>query len=89
MTLRVDVHQHMLPAYRDALLAAGITARGRELPEWDVDAAVELMAGAEITSAVLSVSAPGVSFVDDPAWLADLRSFYFDTALFPRLVEDR
>lgn len=68
MTPRIDVHQHLIPPpYRAALRAAGITqAGGRTLPDWSPQDALALMADAGITAAVLSVSTPGTSFLDDP-----------------------
>lgn len=64
--LRIDTHQHIVPpAYAAWLRARGLTAGGREIPDWSVDAALELMAGTDIASAILSVSTPGVHLGDD------------------------
>ncbi|MFD5093696.1 amidohydrolase family protein [Amycolatopsis thailandensis] len=69
MTGRIDVHQHLVPPpYRDALRAAGITeVGGRALPDWSPETAQALMDEAGIATGVLSVSAPGTTFLDDPA----------------------
>ncbi|MFC8529960.1 amidohydrolase family protein [Nocardia sp. NPDC057227] len=66
---RIDVHQHLLPpGYRAALEANGVVAAGgRELPDWSPASAEQVMAGAGIGSAVLSISTPGTTFLSDPA----------------------
>lgn len=74
MTARIDVHQHLVPPpYRAALWAAGITeVGGRAVPDWSPEAALALMDEVGIATAVLSVSAPGTTFLDDPAAAARL-----------------
>ncbi|WP_459548580.1 amidohydrolase family protein [Nocardia sp. X0981] len=71
---RIDVHQHLVPpVYRDALRKHGVaTAGGREVPEWSVDSALQLMNTAGIASAVLSVSTPGTTFLSDSGEAAAL-----------------
>ena len=67
---RIDVHAHFLTAkYREAALAAGLAhADGIPgLPHWDVGAALGMMDGLNIRTAMLSVSSPGVHFGDDGA----------------------
>lgn len=68
MTARIDVHQHLVPPpYRDALVAAGITEiGGRALPDWTPESALALMDETGIATGVLSVSAPGTTFLPDP-----------------------
>jgi predicted TIM-barrel fold metal-dependent hydrolase len=63
---RIDVHQHLIPpAYRRALAGHGITeVGGRDLPDWTVEAALSVMDDLGTAAAVLSVSAPGTTFVD-------------------------
>ncbi|WP_243653517.1 amidohydrolase family protein [Pseudonocardia endophytica] len=74
MSRRIDVHQHLVPPpYREALAAAGITdVGGRALPDWSPQAALDQMSDAAISSAVLSVSAPGTTLLDDPSAAARL-----------------
>lgn len=74
MSIRIDVHQHLIPPmYQDLLHKAGITAAGgRALPAWSSGAATALMDEAGIAAAVVSVSAPGTGFLDDPAAAAGL-----------------
>lgn len=64
---RVDIHAHSLvPAYKEALAAAGITAFHRiPVPEWSPELALEFMGQHDIALQFLSVSDPGVSFVED------------------------
>ena len=75
MTGRIDVHQHLLPAfYRDALRTAGIAdAGGRAVPGWSPEPALTLMDEIGTAAAVLSVSAPGTSFLDDAEAVAMAR----------------
>jgi predicted TIM-barrel fold metal-dependent hydrolase len=66
----IDLHAHFLPSrYRASALAHGA---GRPdgmpyLPEWDPAAAVAMMDEVGIAAAALSLSSPGVDFLDDPA----------------------
>lgn len=64
-TSRIDTHLHVVPpAYAAWLRGRGITAGGREIPDWSVDGALELMEGAGIATGILSVSTPGVHLGD-------------------------
>lgn len=71
---RVDVHQHIVPAfYRDLLTKAGIAeAGGRALPEWSPQAALELMNLLCTSTAIVSVSTPGTGFLTDSGEAAAL-----------------
>ena len=63
MTGRIDVHQHLLPEYREVLRRNGVAqAGGRELPDWSPDACSN-MDTVGIATAILSVSTPGTSFL--------------------------
>lgn len=63
---RVDTHVHVIPPeYGAWLRRKGETAGGRGIPDWSVDAALEMMAGARIDTGILSVSTPGVHLGDD------------------------
>ena len=67
---RIDVHAHFLTAeYRRAAEAAGHEHPDGMpgLPHWDVGAALGMMDGLNIRTAMLSVSSPGVHFGDDAA----------------------
>lgn len=72
--LRIDTHHHMIPPfYRDALRKAGIDdAGGRELPQWSVEATLNTMAELDVSTAILSVSTPGTTFLPDAAGAAAL-----------------
>jgi hypothetical protein len=67
MTTRIDVHAHFVPEFhRDALVAAG---HGRPdgtaaIPAWDEQAALHAMGELDISTAVLSISSPDVTFGD-------------------------
>lgn len=81
---RIDTHHHMIPPlYRDALRRAGIDAAGgRALPEWTPDGSLQTMSELDVTTAILSVSTPGTTFmpaVADAAALArDLNEYGAD-----------
>jgi 6-methylsalicylate decarboxylase len=66
---RVDMHSHhLVPAYRQALADAGITAFHRiPVPDWSPELALQFMDDHDIAFQMLSVSDPGVAFVADDA----------------------
>ncbi|MFE3718909.1 amidohydrolase family protein [Streptomyces cyaneofuscatus] len=66
---RIDVHQHIVPAfYRDELAKAGIAdAGGRALPDWSPESALQLMDLLGTTTSIVSVSTPGTGFLTAPA----------------------
>ena len=72
-TGRIDVHQHVVPPeYARWLRSKGVAdAAGRELPDWDVGAALELMDRHNIRTAILSVSTPGTT-PGEPAEAAEM-----------------
>jgi predicted TIM-barrel fold metal-dependent hydrolase len=82
MNSRVDTHQHLLPDfYRRELQAAGLhEAGGRELPDWSADAAIEVMDLIGTRTAIVAISTPGVSFLEQPNRAAALASELNDFA---------
>jgi predicted TIM-barrel fold metal-dependent hydrolase len=69
----IDLHAHFLPPqYRAAALAHGPNPDGPPYPEWDPAAAVAMMDEVGIAAQALSLSSPGVSFLDAPAERARL-----------------
>ncbi|OBH52900.1 amidohydrolase family protein [Mycobacterium sp. E2479] len=66
--LRIDTHHHAVPAdYRTFLRKAGIDeAGGRAVPEWSAEGSLEVMSEVGIGTAILSVSAPGTTFMPNP-----------------------
>jgi 6-methylsalicylate decarboxylase len=82
--LRIDTHHHTVPPdYRKALQKAGIgDAGGRAMPDWSVDLALETMEALSVGTGIMSVSAPGTTFLPkaaDAASLArDLNDFNAD-----------
>lgn len=69
MAERIDVHHHCFTdRYRAALVQHGYNRVGGIAPPvWDRSIALDQMGGNGISSAVLSISAPGVHFGDDAA----------------------
>jgi 6-methylsalicylate decarboxylase len=66
----IDLHVHFLsPRYREAALAHGVDHPDGmpALPEWDVASALATMDRVGIAAALLSVSSPGVDFLDSTA----------------------
>ena len=64
---RVDVHAHFLPPpYRRALEAAGLAKLdgGIPVPAWTPEGHLRMMADYAIAAAVLSISSPGLGFLD-------------------------
>jgi predicted TIM-barrel fold metal-dependent hydrolase len=71
---RIDTHHHMIPAdYRKALRQAGIDdAGGRAVPDWTPASSSQAMDQLDVATAILSVSAPGTTFLPNPADAAAL-----------------
>lgn len=65
-TGRIDTHNHLVPAgYPEYLAAYGITTSGGgPLPKWSQGHALAVMDARSVTTAILSVSAPGVHVGD-------------------------
>lgn len=72
--LRIDTHHHAIPSeYRNLLRKAGIEeAGGREVPEWSPESSAQAMSELAVGTAILSVSAPGTTFLPNPADAAAL-----------------
>jgi 6-methylsalicylate decarboxylase len=72
--LRIDTHHHAVPAdYRNLLRKGGIDdAGGRAVPEWSPDGSLQAMFELGVGTAILSVSAPGTTFLPNPADAAAL-----------------
>src|ERR1700752_4490869 len=82
--LRIDTQHHLSPpGYRNVLRKAGINdVGGRALPDWSPEAALQAMSDLDVASAILSVSAPGTTFLRRGAGAApgprDLNDFNAD-----------
>jgi predicted TIM-barrel fold metal-dependent hydrolase len=64
---RIDVHSHFLPApYQLALQKAGLIRvdGGIPLPQWSATAHLQMMDDARIGTSILSISSPGLHFLD-------------------------
>jgi|GEM_PF-85137 len=67
---RVDVHAHFLPEpYQRALREAGLVRvdGGMPVPEWSANAHLTAMAARGVTTSMLSVSSPGLHFLQGTA----------------------
>jgi 6-methylsalicylate decarboxylase len=62
---RIDTHHHAIPAeYHQLMRKAGIDAAGgRAVPEWSPEGSLETMSELGVATAILSVSAPGTTFL--------------------------
>ncbi|SIR64902.1 amidohydrolase family protein [Williamsia sterculiae] len=71
---RIDTHHHLIPPfYRDALRDHGIAdAGGRALPDWSPETSLATMSDLAISTAMVSVSTPGTSFLSDAGEAAEL-----------------
>jgi 6-methylsalicylate decarboxylase len=81
MMPRIDTHHPMIPPdYAKLLQDTGIAdAGGRALRDWSVDGSLQAMAELDVAADVLSVSAPGTSFLPAAAALArDLNDYAAD-----------
>jgi predicted TIM-barrel fold metal-dependent hydrolase len=72
--LRIDTHHHAVPAdYGDLLRKAGIDeAGGRAVPEWSPEGSLQAMSELGVGTTIMSVSAPGTTFLPNPADAAAL-----------------
>jgi len=71
---KIDVHHHILPKeYLERLKSIGITiaAPGAPFPKWTPEKSLSFMKKTGIDTAILSISAPGVSF-KNPTFSAEL-----------------
>lgn len=64
---RIDTHHHVVPPRWKAWLESkGATSGGFKIPDWTVDGALSVMEAAQIETAILSASIPGVGPADTP-----------------------
>ncbi|PWY64829.1 amidohydrolase 2 [Aspergillus eucalypticola CBS 122712] len=71
---RIDVHSHVIPpVWREALIAAGYPVKngtvytdGFPVPDWTLESHLATMDTLGINFSTISVSAPGVYFLNDP-----------------------
>jgi predicted TIM-barrel fold metal-dependent hydrolase len=65
----IDVHTHLFTAdYRNGMHRAGVAdVGGYPLPDWSLAQAVEVMVQHDIAASILSISAPGLEFVQGAA----------------------
>ncbi|MFD3869505.1 amidohydrolase family protein [Streptomyces sp. NPDC058623] len=60
----IDVHHHALPPIYMKTLGDGVAIPGVDYPRWSPDISLEAMDANSIGSAVLSITAPGLSMLD-------------------------
>ncbi|MDX1888678.1 amidohydrolase family protein [Mycolicibacterium sp. 050158] len=72
--MRIDTHHHLIPPeYRKVLQRRGIDdAGGRALPNWSPETSLQTMADLDVSTAILSVSTPGTTFLPAAADAAAL-----------------
>jgi 6-methylsalicylate decarboxylase len=72
--MRIDTHHHMVPPeYRKALNKAAIgDAGGRAIPDWSPEASLQAMSELDVSTAILSTSAPATTFLPNSADAAAL-----------------
>jgi 6-methylsalicylate decarboxylase len=72
--MRIDTHHHLIPPeYRKVLQRRGIDdAGGRALPDWSPETSLQTMADLDVSTAILSVSTPGTTFLPAAADAAAL-----------------
>ncbi|KAI4179474.1 MAG: hypothetical protein LQ346_007183 [Caloplaca aetnensis] len=84
---KVDVHHHILPEFYEKVLAQANIPVGTSIPHWSPEVSLELMGRLNISTAVLSLSAPGAMIAGDAGqvrtlarrwneYAAELRSHY-------------
>jgi predicted TIM-barrel fold metal-dependent hydrolase len=73
---RIDVHSHFLPPfYREALAQNGHTHPDGmpAIPEWSLEAHLDMMSVANVTKSILSLSSPGTHLnISDPSLMINL-----------------
>jgi predicted TIM-barrel fold metal-dependent hydrolase len=65
---RTDIHAHYLPApYKAAIKQAGLASfdGGIPIPDWSVEAHLAMMEKNAISTSILSISSPGLDFLDE------------------------
>ena len=66
MVGKIDVHTHAIPDFfRKTLDSVSQDASGVPKVEWSMDGTMEMMAKLDITTSILSLSAPGPEIVRD------------------------
>ncbi|KAL8919580.1 MAG: hypothetical protein Q9208_006697 [Pyrenodesmia sp. 3 TL-2023] len=62
---KIDVHHHILPDFYEKLLAQANIPVGTSIPHWSPQVSLDLMDKLHISTAVLSLSAPGAMIAGD------------------------
>ncbi|RAH43067.1 amidohydrolase family protein [Aspergillus brunneoviolaceus CBS 621.78] len=71
--MKIDVHHHFYPqAFREALEAAGGDPSGWYIPPWTLELDQEINTTLNVTTTILSVTAPGPVIAKEPAAAASL-----------------
>lgn len=77
---KVDVHHHILPDFFEKVLAAANIRVGASIPHWSPEASLELMNKLHISTAILSLSAPGAMIAGSSSQVRDLARSWNDYA---------
>lgn len=90
MNGRIDTHHHIVPpAYAKWLDEQGVTAGGLPIPSWSMEASLEVMEAQGTSTAILSVSTPGVHLGNDEEAKAKAREVNEFAAEVVRMKPDR
>ena len=86
---RIDVHSHFLPPdYSAALAQKGHSKPDGmpEIPPWSLDQHLDMMATANVTKSILSISSPGTHLVSGNNALARDLTRHCNSYTFPPLA---
>ncbi|KAI1283966.1 amidohydrolase family protein [Xylaria sp. FL0933] len=69
---KIDVHHHVIPKQLEGIEYGAFGLQGLKLPEWTVASDTTFSESIGVKTRILSVSTPGVSFIEDPEKAASM-----------------